>query len=111
MDEADKSLEAYDKLQKNIPSIGILNRRKRAVAFFKVSKVAQKMIDNEEISEDNALYLLSVLTRKNSDFQKSAMMVALNLPKMDRTALRTIGFTYANNMRCNMQMMPVDNNE
>jgi len=108
MDDADKSLEAYDRLYKIMPSIGFLSRKKRVRAFLKVTKQAQQMIDEQMLSEDNALYLLSVLVRKSASFQKAAMMVALNLAQIDRKAISLVGFNYANNMRCNMQMMPVD---
>ena len=108
MDEADKSLEAYDMLNNKIPSIGFLSRKKRIIAYLKVTKLAQQLIDDKNISEENALYLLSTLVRKNASFQKAAMMVALNLANIDRKLIRPIGFQYANNMRCNMQMTPVD---
>ncbi len=108
MDEADKSVEAYEILSNSIPSIGFLSRKKRAIAFIKVTKLAQKMIDDQELSEENTLYLLSTLVRKNSSFQKASMTAALNLANIDRKLIPTIGFKYANNMRCSMQMYPVD---
>lgn len=108
MDEAEKTLEAYDKLFNEMPSIGFINRKKRVMAFLKVTKYAQHLIDKEEISEENALYLLSIMVRKHAPFQKAAMMTALNLPNIDRKAIKSIGFKYANEMRCNMQMYPVD---
>lgn len=111
MDSADKSLQAYETLYNSIPSIGFLSRQKRAIAFFKVTKLAQKMIDEEEISADNALYLISILVRKSADFQKAAMMVALNLADIDRKIISAIGFKYANEMRCNLQMFPVDDSQ
>ena len=104
----DKSLEAYEKLYESMPSIGLLNRKKRIIAFLKVTKTTQKLIDNQEISEDNALYLLSVLSRKCASFQKSSVMAALNLQELDRKLLRDIGFKFANDLRCNMQMLPID---
>ena len=108
MDEADKSIEAYEKLYTSIPSIGFLSRKKRVIAFLKITKMTQQMIDDHEISEDQALYLLSILVRKCARFQKAAMMVALNLADISRKQIQPIGFKYANNMRCNMQMLPVD---
>lgn len=108
MDEADKSLAAYDTLYNSMPSIGFLSRKKRVIAFLKVTKKAQKMIDDEELSEDNALFLLSILAKKTSQFQKSAMMSALHLATIDRKIISTIGFKYANEMRANIQMLPID---
>ena len=108
MDEADISLKSYDKLSSNVPSIGFLSQKKRAVAFLKVTQLAQQMIDAEEISEDNALFLLSTLVRKNKSFQKAAMATALRLADINRNLITLVGFKYANNMRCNLQMHPVD---
>jgi len=108
MDEADKSLAAYDALKNSMPSIGYLSRKKRIIAFLKVSKKAQEMIDKQDISEDNALYLLSILTKKTADFQKSAMMAAMHLGTVDRKIIPAVGFRYANEMRANLQMLPVD---
>ncbi len=108
MDEADKSMKAYDKLYQNIPSIGFLNRKKRVAAFLKVTALAQQMIDDQEISEDHAIFLLSILVRKCATFQKAAMMAALNLASIDRSVIKPVGFKYANEMRCSLQMLPVD---
>jgi hypothetical protein len=108
MDEADKSIEAYDALYKSIPSIGFLNRKKRVVAYLKVTKLAQQLVDDQVISEDNAYYLLSILARKCSVFQKTAMMAALNLEKIDRKLIKPVGFKYANEMRSNLHMLPID---
>lgn len=108
MDEADKSIEAYDKLYNSVPSIGFLSRKKRIIAFLKITKMTQQMIDDQDISEEQALYLLSILVRKCARFQKAAMMVALNLATISRKQIQPIGFRYANEMRCNLQMLPVD---
>lgn len=107
MDEADRSLAAYETLHTGMPSIGFLSRKKRILAYLKVTKLAQQLIDDEQISEDNALYLLSILARKSADFQKAAMMVALNLVTININLIPAIGFKHANEMRCNLQMLPV----
>lgn len=108
MDEADKSLQAYEKLYQSVPPIGFLNRKKRIAAYLKVTGLAQRMIDAQEISEEQALYLLSILARKCAPFQKAMMMTALNLANIDRCLLRPVGFKYANEFRCSLQLLPVD---
>lgn len=108
MDEADKSLEAYEMLCNNMPSIGFLSRKKRAIAYLKVTKLAQQFIDDKELSEENMLFLLSTMVRKNKSFQKAAMTAALNLASIDRKLIPPVGFKYANNMRCNLQLTPLD---
>lgn len=108
MDEADKSIAAYEKLYQSIPSIGFLNRKKRVIAYLKVTKLAQELIDKGELSEDNAKYILSILVRKHAPFQKATMMAALNLSSIDKKLISSIGFQYANEFRGNMQMLPID---
>ncbi len=108
MDEAEKALEFYDALCETMPSIGFLSRKKRVYAYLHVTNKLQKMIEDEEISEENALFLLSVMVRKYSPFQKATMMAALNLAKIDRKIITPLGFKYANEFRCSLKMMPED---
>jgi len=108
MDEAEKSLKFYDNICNTMPSIGFISRKKRVYAYLDVTKKVQKLVDDQEISEDNALFLLSVLVRKHSPFQKATMMAALNLASIDRKLIKPIGFKYANDFRCSLKMMPVD---
>lgn len=111
MDSADKSIEVYDTLYQSIPSIGFFSRKKRIIAYLKVTKIAQQMIDEKEISEENALYLLSILAQKSAVFQKAAMMTALNLATIDRKLIPAVSFKHANEMRCNLQMLPIDEDD
>ncbi len=108
MDEAEKSIQAYDRLYQSIPAIGFLSRKKRINAYLKVTEITQVMIDDQEISEDHAVFLLSILVRKSSAFQKAAMMVALNLSAIGKKRLKPVGFKYANELRCSLQLLPVD---
>ena len=107
MDDAEKSIEFYDQLYNSVPSIGFLSRKKRVRAYIKVTKLTQQMIDAEEISEDHAMYLLSILARKYARFQKAAMMTALSLEQIDKKLLTPVGFKYANELRTNLQLHPV----
>lgn len=108
MEEAEKSLQAYDTLLESVPSIGFLSRTKRIKAYLKVTETAQKLIDAEEINEEEALFMLSILSRKHGAFQKAVMMTALNLPKIDKKVLTPIGFRYVNEFRASLQMTPVE---
>ncbi len=106
-----KALEIYDKLYSSIPPIGFINRKKRIAAFLKITNMLQQMIDEEMVSEDDGLYLLSVMVRKCTRFQKAAMMTALNLETIDRKLVSTIGFKYSNDFRCSLRLYPVDDEE
>lgn len=46
-----KTAEAYEKLLKNMPSIGFINRKKRIKAYIQLTKIADYMIKTNEISE------------------------------------------------------------
>lgn len=108
MEEAEKSLQAYDILSESMPSIGFLSRKKRIKAYLKVTEKAQSMIDAQEINEEEGLFLLSILSRKHAAFQKAMMMTALNLAKIDKKLLTPIGFKYVNEFRASLQLSPVE---
>jgi hypothetical protein len=107
-DEAEQSIAVYEKLYQSIPSIGFLSRKKRVMAYLTVTQLAQGLIDAGELSEDNAQYVLSLLVRKHASFQKAAMMAALHLAAIDRQSIVPVGFKYANTIRCNMKLLPID---
>ncbi len=108
MNSNDESMEAFEALYQSMPPIGFLNRKKRVIAYLKVTKLAQKMVDDKVLDEDNAKYLLSVLARKYAPFQKAATMAALHLGTIDKAFISPLGFRYANDFRCNLNMLPVD---
>lgn len=101
----------YKKLIDVMPSIGFVNRKKRVQAFLKVTKLAQEMIDAEEMTEDEAMFVLSLMIKKSGDFRKAGMMTAMSLHAIPESAIKDVGFKYANQMRCNLQLHPVDDRE
>ena len=107
-DKPDISVEAYQTIYNSVLPIGFISRKKRVAAYLKTTKMTQKMIDEQSISEDNALFIFSLLVRKYPRFQKATMMAALNLATIDRQIIAPIGFKFANEMRCNINLLPVD---
>ncbi|MCF7970642.1 MAG: hypothetical protein K9L22_05690 [Methylococcaceae bacterium] len=99
-----KTTEAYEKLLKNMPSIGFVNRKKRIKAYMQLSKIADYMIENNEISEDEALFIFSLLMRKCSNFQKAAMMTALTLNSIGKGVLPPIGVKFSLDVRKNLSL-------
>lgn len=97
-------LEVYEKFLKSMPSIGFVNRNKRIKAYIKVTNLAQKMIDNQEISEDEALFVLSIMAKKSNPFRKAITMTALSLETLPKGAIKAIGFKYADEMRCTLNL-------
>jgi hypothetical protein len=108
MNDADNTIKAFEKLARCVPAIGFMSRRKRIFAYLVVTTNAQQMIDAEEISEAEALFVLSMLMRKHKNFQKAGMMVALNLPELDKNDLKPVGLKYANEVRKNLKLAPMD---
>lgn len=102
-------VEVYEKLLENMPSIGFISRKKRIKAYIKVTKLAQEMVDAEEISEDEALFILSLMAKKSNTFRKAVTMTALNLNTIPKEAFKAVGFRYADEMRCNLNLHPVGN--
>ena len=107
-ESADNAIKAFEKLARSVPDIGFMNRRKRVLAYLVVSTNAQRMIDNEEISEEEAVFILSLLMRKHRNFQKAAMMAALTLPKLDKEMIKPIDRKYLNEVRKHLKHAPVD---
>lgn len=99
-----KTAEAYEKLLKNMPSIGFINRKKRIKAYIQLTKIADYMIKTNEISEDEALFILSLLMRKCSAFQKAAMMTALTLNSIGKDVISPIGVKFILDVRKNLSL-------
>lgn len=100
--------EVYKKLLKSMPPIGFINRNKRIRAYIKVTNLAQKMMTDNEITEDEALFILSLMAKKSSPFRKASTMTALSLNTIPKGIIKPIGFKYANAMRCNLNLHPAD---
>ncbi|MCK5872321.1 MAG: hypothetical protein KAG26_05805 [Methylococcales bacterium] len=101
-------IEVYKQLLENMPSIGFINRTKRIKAFLYVANKAQKMIEAEEITEEEALFILSIMTKKSNTFRKAATMTALSLTTLPKGVINSVGFQYVNQMRCNLNLHPAD---
>ena len=101
-------IEVYKALLTNMPPIGFINRTKRIKAYLNVTNKAQKMITNEEITEEEAVFILSIMTKKSNSFRKAATMTALSLETLPEGVIKAAGFRYANEMRCNLNLHPVD---
>lgn len=109
MPEENISLEentaiAFEKLRKNIPPIGFINRKKRIKAYIQLTEIAQFMITNAEMTDESALLILSLMMRKCSDFQKAAMMTALSLNAIEKNILSPIGLTFILEVRKNLNL-------
>jgi len=103
-DQERKTTEAYEKLLKNMPSIGFINRKKRIKAYIQLSEMAEYMIKNNEINEGEALFIFSLLMRKCSNFQKAATMTALTLNSIGKGVISPIGIKFSLDVRKNLSL-------
>jgi len=103
-ENADKITLAYEKIRKNMPSIGFLSPKKRIKAYINITKVVEFMIQSDEISEQDALFIFSMLMRKFSQFQKAASMTAMSLDKIGRHVMPPIGVQFAVAARRNLNL-------
>ncbi len=100
----ESTAEAFEKLRANMPSIGFINRKKRIKGYIQLTEVAQYMISSEEITDEGALLILSIMMRKCSDFQKAAMMTALSLNTIGKNVLSPIGLKFILEIRRNLNL-------
>ena len=115
MSEENTSLEenttvAFEKLRKNMPPIGFINRKKRIKAYIEITKIAQFMIKNAEMTDESALFILSLMMRKCPAFQKAAMMTALSLNSIGKNILSPIGLTFVLEVRKNLSLPSTHHN-
>ena len=102
---------AFEKLRKNMPPIGFINRKKRIKAYIELTKIAQYMITNAEMTDESALLILSLMMRKCSAFQKAAMMTALSLDSIGKNILSPIGLTFSLEVRKNLSLPATHHND
>lgn len=103
--------KAYDKLVENMPPIGFISRKKRVKAYIQVTEIAQYMITSEEITEESALLIFSIMMRKYADFQKAATMTALSLDAIKKNVLSPIGLKFILDVRRNLSLPSTHHNE
>ncbi len=108
---AKKTMQVFTQLCNSMPAIGFISRKKRLSAFVSVTSKAQSLLDTGEVTEDEVLFVLSMIVRKRKDFQKAAMMAAFSLPNVSKGILLPIGFKFANQIRLNMGRSLVDDPE
>ncbi len=96
--------DAFNQLRKNMPSIGFLSRKKRIKAYIEITQITDYMLNHNEIDEESALFILSLLMRKCSAFQKAATMTALSLDSIGKEVLPPIGLKFSLEVRKNLSL-------
>jgi len=109
-EEEQKITAAFNKLCKNMPSIGFLSRKKRIKAYIQIAQITDYMLSNDEMNEESALFILSLLMRKCSAFQKAATMTALSLDSIGKGVLPPIGLKFSLEIRKNLSLPTTHHN-
>ena len=105
---ADRTLKAFANLADLMPAIGFFSQDKRISAYITITDRAQRFLKNETLTEEEVMFVLSLLVRKNKNFQKASMATALSLHKLDFSYFSPIGISFANEVRKNTNFAPVD---
>jgi len=105
-----KTTAAFNKLRNNMPSIGFLSRKKRIKAYIQITQITDYMLSNDEMNEESALFILSLLMRKCSAFQKAATMTALSLDSIGKGVLPPIGLKFSLEIRKNLSLPATHHN-
>ncbi len=100
----EKTSTAFEKLRSNMPSIGFMSRKKRIKAYIEITKIAEFMLENDDVSAEEMLFVFSLLMRKCAPFQKSAMMTALSLESLPKDILSPIGLKFILEVRNNLSL-------
>lgn len=103
-EEEQKTTTAFNQLRKNMPSIGFLSRKKRIKAYIQITQITDYMLNKDEINEESALFILSLLMRKCAAFQKAATMTALSLDSIGKDVLTPIGLKFSLEIRKNLSL-------
>lgn len=95
------------KLSDSLPSFETSNQENRIELFGIAQEHIQKLIQDHKMNVDQAFFLNSVLFNHNTDFKKSALMMAVCLDQVDTDHLHPIGLRFANEIRSDLGLEPV----
>jgi len=105
MQETEKKIsDAYNKLHHSMPSIGFLSRKKRIQGFIDIAKIADYMVSTEEVTEDEILFIFSLLMRKLPKFQKATTITAMSLDMIGRHVISPVGVRFIVEVRKNLNL-------
>ncbi|SMG66297.1 hypothetical protein BMETH_548_2 [methanotrophic bacterial endosymbiont of Bathymodiolus sp.] len=100
----ERTTDAYEKLLDNMPSVGFISRKKRIKGYIEITEIAQYMITSEEITNESAFYIFSIMMRKCAKFNKAATMTALSLESLWKDVFSPIGLKFIIEVRRNLNL-------
>ena len=95
----DRAMATLNRLKQDVPSIGILNQRRRIRAYLAVTARLQGMLQRHTLTEREALFVLSALSGGHRRFRKAAETAAAHLYEIPGASISAIGLTFANEIR------------
>ena len=78
-------------LARDMPGIGIQNKKKRIQSFLSVCKMATELTSNRNNADACGVELLHLFLEINKDFCKSTQTVILNLERIEVSSLGVVG--------------------
>jgi hypothetical protein len=96
-------------LSDSLPSFIASSQENRLRVFVIAQEHINNLIDDHLLNDDQAFFLISMLFNKNTDFKKSALMMAVCLDQVDTDHLHPIAIRFANEIRrdLGLELVPV----
>jgi hypothetical protein len=91
--------DILQKLSDSLPRFEASSQEQRIRVFEIAQTNIQKLIEDHLLNDDQAFFLISVLFNYNTDFKKSALMMAVCLDQVDSDQLHPVGLRFANDIR------------
>ncbi len=91
--------DILQKLSDSLPGFEASNQANRIKVFEVAQAHIQHLIEDQLLNEDQAFFLISVLFNHNTDFKKSALMMAVCLDQIEKDHLHPVGLRFANDIR------------
>jgi hypothetical protein len=94
-------------LSDSLPSFEASSQENRIKVFEVAQKHIHNFIDDKLMNDDQAFFLISLLFNQNTNFKKSALMMAVCLDQINTGHLHPIGLRFANEIRGDLGLEPV----
>jgi hypothetical protein len=94
-------------LSDSLPNFEASSQENRIKVFEIAQEHIHHLIDDQLLNDDQAFFLISLLFNRNTNFKKSALMMAVCLDQIDTDYLHPIGLRFANEIRRDLGLEPV----
>ena len=99
--------DILNKLSASLPRFDAGSQENRIRVFEMAQEHIHHLIDDHLLNDDQAFFLISLLFNRNTDFKKSALMMAVCLDQVDTDHLHPIALRFVNEIRNDLRLEPV----